>query len=99
MEWWKDTARTYGDTRAKLAKMSWAEYMEYLSIWEMKAVKGMAGVPSATTAKWYGFFEALQDELHRRELAAPKLGDDDWLDGVLRYLYEEVEHAQVASPG
>lgn len=106
MEWWKDAARTYAETRARLAQMPWAAYQEYVATWEGKAVRGMAGVPSATAAKWRGFHDALVDDLKRRENNA-RLDDplapgfvvqpvpsDDWLDGVLKYLYEEQEVPQ-----
>lgn len=96
MEWWKDTARTYGKVTAEVRAMTNEEFDAYRAQWLTRAAKGLAGGPSGTTAKWKGFWDAVVDEekrrAHSRALRPGKaVASDEWLEGVLAYLYEEHE--------
>jgi hypothetical protein len=96
MEWWKDTARTYGKVTAEVRAMTDEEFRAYQDKWRDKLAAGLNGSPSGTTAKWYGFRDAVRDDemrrIHSRALTPGKaIESDTWLEGVLTYLYEEKE--------
>jgi hypothetical protein len=96
MEWWKDTARTYGKVTAEIRAMTDEEFRAYQARWRDKLGAGLNGSPSGTTAKWWGFRDAVCDEekrrAHSRALRPGKaVASDEWLEGVLTYLYEEHE--------
>jgi hypothetical protein len=96
MEWWKDTARTYGKVTAEVRAMTDAEFAAYCAKWGDKLAAGLNGVPSGTTAKWRGFRDAIMDDEKRREHSralrpGKAIESDTWLDGVLTYLYEDKE--------
>ena len=90
---WKLAAQTYGSTTAKLRVMSDEEYRAYAEKWTERAITGMEKEHGLSKVKWIGFWDALHDERDRR--AGGTADTDPWLGEVLKYLYEEREHAQV----
>ncbi len=87
---WKAAARVYGDTTRKLRAMDFSEYMVYRERWHKQAYQKSV---ETNDPKWHGFLDALVDEGDRRHKG--EADTDGWLDEVLRYLYEEEEHAQI----
>lgn len=90
---WRVAARTYIDTRKKLAAMGEEEFLAYHEKWRPKARKALAEAEYRhaynLAAKWEGFNDALGDAYTARYTADDV--DEGWVAAAMQYLYEEAE--------